>query len=386
MPLPDYQGGSIVNLMSSLLGGLDGVPNGYAPCPALPAAEVAEYRQVALMVVDGLGYEYLTRHQGGSRLAALCRARLTSVFPSTTAAAVTTFLTGDAPQQHGLTGWHMYFRELGAVLAVLPGVPRYGGVPLRQAGIDAARLFGHTPLSERWSRSSYTVTPRQIAHSDFNLAHQGKARVKPYETLDEFFALTTQLLRADEESKFVYAYWPELDQICHETGVASVETAWHFRRWDEGFGRFLKQIAGTGTLVVVSADHGLIDTAPERTIDLDVHPALADGLVLPLCGERRVAYAYVKPERREFFEAYVSSELGAGIELHRGRDLIDADWFGLGPPHPRLAERIGDYVLLMKENYIVKDWLPTERHYEQIGVHGGTSDEEMGVPLIVAAA
>ena len=38
----------------------------------------------------------------------------------------------------------------------------------------------------------------------------------------------------------------------------------------------------------------------------------------------------------------------------------------------------------MKENYILKDWLVGEERYRHVGVHGGVSSAEMGVPLIVA--
>ena len=58
----------------------------------------------------------------------------------------------------------------------------------------------------------------------------------------------------------------------------------------------------------------------------------------------------------------------------------------MGLPHPRLHERIGDYTLIMKEKAVIKDWLPGEPRYVQIGVHGGVTAQEMYVPLIVAEA
>lgn len=386
MPLPEYQDGSIVNLMGSLVQGLGGEATGYAPLRGLPPEEIGEYRQVVLMVVDGLGCNFLARKRRRSSLEELTRTRLTSVFPSTTAAAVTTFLTGVAPQQHGLTGWHMYFRELGSVLAVLPGVPRYGGAPLKQAGVDVPRFFGHRSVFDRLPVESHVVSPRRIAHSDFNLAHQGRAEIRPYDTQDDFFLGVAKLLRANRNRKFVYAYWSDLDRISHEAGAFSAETDWHFTSWEEGFRRFLKYVEDTGSLILVTADHGFIDTDPSRSIDLDDHPDLADCLALPLCGERRVAYCYVKPERTERFESYVRAELDAAVELRRSSELIEQGWFGKGTPHPRLADRIGHYTLVMKENYVIKDWLPDERRYEHIGVHGGISEEEMWVPLIVAVA
>lgn len=386
MPLPDYEGSGIVNLLSSLLTGLGGVSNGYAPIASLPPAEVGAYRNFVLIVVDGMGYEFLTRRSQESFLRRHLRDRLTSVFPSTTATAVTSFLTGLAPQQHGLTGWHMYFKELGAVLSVLPGTPRYGGAPVGKCGIEMGKLLGHEPVFDRIPLPCHIVSPRRIAYSDFNLAHRGRAELRAFDSLDDFFGIIARTLRKDERRKFIYAYWPDLDHIGHENGLGGPEAERHLAELDGAFSIFFEQIAGTDTLLVVAADHGQIDSDATRIIELDDHPELNECLILPLCGERRAAYCYVKSGEARRFERYVQDHLAAYLELHPSRDLLAAGYFGLGPPHPRLAERIGDYTLIMKENYVIKDWLPGERRYLQIGVHGGTSSEEMFVPLIVATA
>jgi hypothetical protein len=385
MQLPDYEGAGIVNLLSSIITGLDGEPTGYAPCSDLPSAELSDHRNVVLIVLDGLGYEFLMRQDHGRFFRQHLRGRLTTVFPSTTASAVTSFLTGLAPQQHGLTGWHMYFKELGAVLSVLPGVPRLGGLPLGKCSIDVKTFFGHVPIFDRIPLPSYIVSPSRIAHSDFNLAHQGRAQLRDFDTLEEFLGVIAGTLRKNPHRKFVYGYWPELDHIGHETGSASAETERHLAELDRAFEAFLGNIAGTDTLLIIAADHGQIDSDATRTVELEDHPELNECLILPLCGERRVAYCYVKPGETQRFERYVQDNLTSFLEMHRSWDLLASGWFGPGEPHPRLAERIGDYTLIMKENYVIKDWLPGERQYRQIGVHGGMSPEEMFVPLIVAA-
>jgi len=65
------------------------------------------------------------------------------------------------------------------------------------------------------------------------------------------------------------------------------------------------------------------------------------------------------------------------------RELLD--WFGPGTPHPRFAERIGDVALLMRGHYTVKDWAPGESRHLHIGNHGGTSEDEMLIPLVLEA-
>jgi hypothetical protein len=386
MVLPDYHGGSIVNLMASI-GTALGTENPFYPALGqLEPSALAEARNVLLLVIDGLGYEYLTGSSAGGALRRNLRGRVTSVFPSTTAAAVTSFLTGLGPQQHGLTGWHTYFREVGVVAAVLPFRARHGGPSLSESGIGLPTLLGPRPLANRLRVPCHMVAPERIIHSEFNCAYGGAARRRGYGALDGMFAAMVELVQQGSERKYIYAYFPDLDALAHEHGIASQAAANLLAELDDALGRFLEAIRGTGTAVIVTADHGHIDSGPGRLIELEDHPDLAETLVLPLCGERRVAYCYVHPDREKHFVDYVTGELDRYADLYASADLLGEGWFGLGQPHPRLAERVGHYTLVMKENYAIKDWLPGERRHVHIGVHGGVSKEEMYVPLIVANA
>lgn len=181
----------------------------------------------------------------------------------------------------------------------------------------------------------------------------------------------------------MYAYWPELDRLAHECGVGSREVGEHLDAIDTAFDAFLGRIAGSDTTVVVTADHGFVDAAPEEAIELAAHPALARTLLLPPCGEQRAAYCYVRARQERAFADYVA-RFADRVELHEAEALVAAGVFGLGAPHPRLHERVGDYVLIMKQNAVIKAWLSGEPQFEHIGVHGSTSPEEMYVPLIVA--
>lgn len=384
--LPDYQGGGIVNLMSSILAAFGEGDPPYATLRALDPAELRAAKNVVLLVVDGMGYDHLTGHGSGSHLHGHLRASMTSVFPSTTATAITTFLTGLAPQQHALTGWHMYFREIGAILAVLPLRARHGGPVLRECGRDPAALFDHTAVFDRLGVPSHVVSPASIINSDFNRLHSGSAHRTGYTNLAQCFEILARLIKEATGPQFIHAYYPDIDTRAHPCGIASREVAACFDRLDTACAAFLAAIRGSDTTLIVTADHGFIDSPPERLIELDNHPELAQTLVLPLCGERRVAYCYVHPEQCERFEDYVQREFAGCAIAMKSAQLIEQGWFGPGTPHPRLAGRIGHYTLIMQDDWTIKDWLVGERRHAQIGVHGGISDAEMLVPLIVAHA
>ena len=390
MELPDYHGGSIVNLMRSIERGLGARPceaaSAYPELSALPAAALAGARNIVLLVIDGLGYDYLTRAGTGGALHGHLRARLTSVFPSTTATAVSSFLTGVGPQQHALTGWHTWLRELGCLAATLRFRPRHGGEPLSRAGIDPRSVYTAEPMFDRLAASSHVVSPETIIDSDYNVAHCGIAQRRPYKEWPELFSKVAEIVRSGSERNFIHAYTYELDAAAHSYGCASQELQDKFRQIDAAYARFLDEIAGSDTLVIAVADHGFIDSPKAACIELADHPQLAETLMLPLCGERRIAYCYVQAGQEGAFERYVQTRLGHCAEMHRSAELIELGWFGLGAAHPRLAERVGHYTLVMKDDYTIKDWILGEQRYLTVGVHGGVSAAEMHVPLIVAVA
>ena len=86
------------------------------------------------------------------------------------------------------------------------------------------------------------------------------------------------------------------------------------------------------------------------------------------------------------FIAEAAAFFGDRAEVRPSRALADEGWFGPGRAHPRFAERIGDVALVMKGRGTVKDWVPGESRHLHIGNHGGTSEDEMHIPLVVATA
>jgi hypothetical protein len=380
--LPDYAGGSIANLMQSIAAAF-GVPAAVCPPLAEPLPALSARRDVVLIVVDGLGRCYLAQEAPGSALAHNTARTLTSVFPSTTASAITTFLTGATPTEHGLIGWHLYFEEIDAIGAVLPFRMRGSDEPLSRRGLAPGALLRGPTLLERLPAQTHVVSPRKIADSDFNVAHSGRAQRHAYASLAEFGSVIERCLRAPGGRRFVYAYWPELDSIAHEYGANSRQAGESLRRFDTAFARLLASLRGSDATVLVTGDHGLVDAPESDLILLEQHPRLAAMLARPLSGERRVAYCHVRPDAQRAFEDYVGNELGERATLHRSESVLASGWFGPGTPHPRLASRVGDYVLVMNGRATIKDWLPGEKRYRQIGVHGGLSGEEMLVPLVV---
>jgi len=379
---PDYQGGSIVNLMSSILIALGNSNNHHVSLNNLDAELLTRATNIVLLVLDGLGYHYLCEQGRKSTLHQHLQSRMTTVFPSTTATAISTFMTGMAPQQHGLTGWFTYFEELESIVTVLPCKTRYTNHN-EDIAIDARSLYGHTPVFDLLDVDSYVVTPKNIAYSEYSLSHRGKGVIKPYETLAECFDFTTDIIMSGKQRKYVYTYWPEFDGMAHQKGVGSQDVANHFVDIDKAFAKFIGDIRGSNTLVIATADHGIIDSGPNLCVELEEYPKLQEMLLMPLSGERRIPYCYVKPDRKEEFKNYITDYFPDQIDLCESSELLSNNFYGLGKPHPQLHKRIGDYMLSMKGNMTIMDTLANEKRFFHIGTHGGLSEQEMMVPLVI---
>ncbi|HHH39343.1 MAG TPA: phosphodiesterase, partial [Sedimenticola sp.] len=313
-----------------------------------------------------------------------CIGPVTSVCPSTTATAIPTFLTGRPPQQHGFSGWFTWFGELGCQLVVLPFRHRLGYTPIPESVLTPDVLSGCGPFGDLLGERCRTLMPETLAGSAFNRAFLGRAENVPFSGLD---GLCDGLVAASTGGgrSYSYAYWPEFDALAHPNGVGSRVVARHLQLLDRAFLSLCQRLAGSDTLLLVTADHGFMDTVPGHIHRLEQHPELAETLLLPLSGEPRLAWCHVRPGRQRRFERYIADHFQGVVDLHPSSRLLDEGWFGLGEPDPRLRDRIGDYALLMQGDHCLTGRVPGEHPLEHIGVHGGVSSREMRVPLIMVA-
>jgi hypothetical protein len=382
MVRPDYAGGGFANLIASIVEACGGVPR-HAGLTALPARELASARNIVLLLVDGLGDRYLAREGAGGALLARRRGAITSVFPSTTASAITTSFTGWTPLEHGLTGWFTLFGEAGCVGAPLPFQRRGEKAPLPA---DPARLYRATPLFDGLARRSIVVSHRSIVDSTYNRHHCGRAERVAYDTLEGLVDAIVAAARSGTDPVYTYAYWPEFDALSHRHGNSSAEARAHLRAVDAAYGELMARLAGTGSVVVATADHGFVDSLGADALDFADAPGLAGLLRYPLCGESRAAFCHVQEGRVGEFMARARDWLGDRARVCPSAELAAEGWFGPGDPHPRLAERIGDVALVMHGHTTVKDWTPGEVRHRHLGHHGGTSEDEILIPLIVGSA
>ena len=373
---PDYNN-SIVNLMSSI-GKASEVSSPYTSLRLLE--NLKESTNIVLMIVDGLGYNYLCKFGHRTALLKNLRGSITSVFPPSTGSAITSFLSGLAPQQHAVVGWYVHLKELGLVSRILPYTNAVDenviDVPISKV-IDVKGIFSDI------KREYFMVYDNNIVDSEFTKNLADSAQRIGYSDIDTFFGCIANSLSKGPSQSYVYAYWPILDSISHLLGCESPEVKKHLMEFDEKLQAFIEKLDGTDTSLIITADHGFHDVLPENVIYMRNHPVLMDCLSLPVCGDTRTGFCYVKPSKVSEFEEYIEGELKEACSLHRSEDLVQDGWFGLYEPHRRLLDRVGDYTLIFKEGYALINSFVGFEPPELRGHHGGVTSDELLVPLIV---
>lgn len=380
LPPPPSLSRGLPNLMAAIGQAFGGGPQASVPLPGL-AAHLGEAEALILLVVDGMGEVQLRRHLAGGSLDRACFDIIDSVYPPTTAAAVGTFLTGLPPLGHALTGWTQWCEEVGETLSILPLSRRGEGRPAPEAERWAEKILALPTFADRLPVPVTHVMPAWIAHSPFNRRLAGNVAQEPYHGTTDLFPAIERALDSGRGRRFIYAYWPEYDNAAHDHGPDGEYAVAQLKQLEAALEAFVRRRRGTQATLLVTADHGFIATSPQRRIDLADHPDLAACLLRPLTGERRTAYAHVVPERREFFAATLEARLGHALWMVPSETLVEAGWFGRCEPHPRFASRIGDFVLLLKEDWSLVDTRPGDHHPPLLGLHGGSSAAELRIPL-----
>ena len=359
---PDFTR-NIVNISATLAEFL-GCPNEKPTLPALARALGGGYKNVVLLVLDGLGMFPLEKNLGeGSFLRKNVKEVLTSVFPSTTTNATTTLQTNAYPMEHGWFGWSLYFEELHRAVNIFEDVDSQTGEPVEKG--YARRVLPTVPFYRR-IRADYTanvVVP----------AFWGEEENKyVWNDLGGLFEQIENVCKK-EGKQFVYAYCTEPDSAMHRYGVSSAEAKEVIGALNDGAEALCRKLSDT--LVLITADHGQIDVG--GSFELYKDGALLSLLEWPPYLEARASAFRVKEGRDEAFKAMFCEKYGKDFELFSSKELIAENYFGgTANGHARL---LGDYIAVGTTDKIMK---LTPRSHNFKGHHTSLT-EEMLVPLII---
>ncbi len=365
-----------------------------------------QYDAVVLFFVDAFGWRFLERYLEQSPLLRRIAqegvvSKLTSQFPSTTAAHVTTIHTGLPVGQSGVYEWFYYEPRLDDVIA--PLLFSFAGDnsvnSLLRTGISPSELFPQKTLYQDLRRAdvrSFVFVDHAYAHSPYSQTVFDGAEVVPYKTLPEaLLNLRRMLLERQEGKAYYHLYFAHIDAICHRYGPESPHVAAEIENFLMAVDKFFMEgLAGETnrrTLLLITADHAQVAIDPATTIYLnreipDITPYIRKnraGKLLVPAGSPRDLFLHINDGHLDDAHALLGRNFEGRAEVHRVADLIADDFFGCDEPSPVFLSRVGDLVILPYAHESV--WWYEKGRFEQVfyGSHGGLMPEEMDTILLV---
>ena len=402
--LPHYNGLSIANLPATAAALLGGQLS--ASAPPLPRQLWSDWtpglKRVIIVILDALGYRRLRRQMADDQelnaFRQLAEAGrffpLTSVCPSTTTAALSTFWTGRTPAEHGLLGYELYLREYGTLSNLITISPTYDkrSEVLVDWGLVPEKFLPVPDLSKQLAPQGISL--RRLTFRPF--INSGMSRIfrrsendestQGYLTLADMWTKLRHMLRPEYDTpEIIIGYWGGVDGLAHAYGPGTESWQAEVRTvacsLEREFLRRLSPQDREGTLLLITADHGQALAPPEKGVLLTEHTALRDMLALPLSGESRLSYLCVRHGRADDVQAYFAQHLADKFVLLNSADALKAGLFGPGTPAPETPFRIGDLVALARGANTLQRG---DRKPKLRGRHGGLTPDEMLVPLLGA--
>jgi hypothetical protein len=359
--LPDYAGGSLVNLVAELERRL----TGDSPSPPLHphlAAHIPEADTYVLCLFDGLGAGQLT-HPAAESLLRSQRATIDCQFPATTTVALSILSTGLPPSQHGLLGYQAWLPELEVVANTIHWTTLWGD----KLNYPLAPFLPAPNLAERLTAAgveTVTIQPAHFHDSPLTTVLFRGCRFEGIYNVEEWIDAVVQL--AGARNRLVVAYLPFVDYAAHVGGQRSEEYVQAVEMvaaaWSEVCRRLPDHAVAVGT-----ADHGLIDFPKDKQYRI----ADEDHNGRVFFGDGRAMF--VKGDGASLAERIPATWVPIGDMIH---------WWGPEPRHPKLDDRLPDGVLIADD-----DILLLHKHSDDrlVGNHGALTDAERLIPLMVSS-
>ncbi|MGC8515279.1 MAG: alkaline phosphatase family protein [Thermoplasmata archaeon] len=364
---PDYSGGSIYNISQTVKNSL-GLKATHAGIRFLKAPD----KPISLVVLDGLGYE-LAISAGEIRGDT---PYLTSVFPSITCTALTSLLSGQMPGEHGVLGDTTFLYRMGTIInnstyssiySQNPGeLSRY--MPMRDA-YGANNIINEATLA---GKRCAVVCPEQWQNKELaNLTASESGEHFYYNSMDNAFEQYRKAIGKDFD--FIYFYLPYIDQASHKFGPHSAHTVDTAKKILKAVKSLSLECKNRYTSMI-TADHGHIKVRKTTRLDQGRH-ALSN-LKVPPFGSARSFFLNIEDASKNDLERNHEGLLAYKATSKSVTKLLGSDTC--------LKKTLFNYIIASDSD--VSFYYPPavgSNDSAMIGDHGGLTEAEMLVPLIV---
>ena len=362
------------------------------------------YEKIILFFIDGFGWRFVDKFWSHPFFKKIKNkgiiSKITSQFPSTTAAHVTKIHTGLTVGESGIFEWNYYEPKVERIIS--PLLFSFAGDKkrntLKKTQINPEEIFPKKTFYQKLKKmgvKSYIFqhqeyTPSTYSDIAFKEAHQ----IYGYKTLSEAIINLFQITHQEKEKSYYFLYFDKIDTISHQYGPNSPQVEAEIENFLTVVEKlFLKNFFNLkNTIFLLTADHGQVEVNPKTTIYLNLKfPKIKKwikrnkkGRLLVPGGSCRDMFLYIKEENLPEAKKFLEEKLAGKAEVYLVNDLISQGFFGKKISKEFLS-RVGNLVILPYKGESV--WWYKKGRFEQrfYGHHGGLSKEEMEIPLALIA-
>ena len=360
-----------------------------------------QYDAVVLFLVDGFGWRFFERFQEMPFLKRMANQgsieKLTSQFPSTTAAHLTTIHTGWNVGQSGVHEWIYYEPHVDALIS--PLLFSYAGVwerdQLKSSGVPPALFYPRGlfyPELKELGVKPFGLGSRDYTPSTYSSTVMEGAQLRSFKTLSEALINLRSMIEAQTQPAYFYLYFDRIDTLAHDYGPTAPQVEAEIETFLLMMDYYFERVFGgkKRILFLMTADHGQVEVDPKTTIYLNRNPqflgferflkANRKGQLLVPAGSPRDLFLYIKDDMLEEAQSFLVPRLEGKADVVKTQELIEQGYFG-PDVSSRFRERVGNLIVLPYQYESV--WWYEKGKFEQrfYGHHGGLTPQEMDTVL-----
>ena len=364
---PPFGTGTLAEVLPSACGAL-GLA-GFSDVLRIGSHSSAVPRHIVIVLVDGLGWRQLQAAADHAPHVVGRGESISTAFPSTTPVGLATLGTGSAPGMHGMVGATFFLPETDGILHPLTWAddPHPQAIQPEMTVLERAEAAG---------ASVHAIGPRAFARSGLTRA---ALRGGNYVGADSVGERIAEAAVRDSGPALTYVYWGDLDKTGHVHGVDSDAWRLELEHVDSIIER-LRRSLEPESLLVVTADHGMIDCPDAAHVDIDAMKPLQQG-VRRIAGEPRMRHVYARTGAAAAVAATWAEELEGRAWVLSREGAVDAGLFG--DTEADYADRIGDVLAIARDSTSLVSPRTDALVSALRGQHGSLTPAEMEIPLIV---
>lgn len=332
---------------------------------------------VIVVLIDGLGFWNLMERKGHAPyLRSLVNQShnqqpISSSFPTTTVAALSVFGTGTCPGLTGMTGYSQINPDNGQLSQMIQF----------SNGANPELIQREPTIFEQLSAQDVRVTTSGFPKFANSALTRAALRGSNYISGANPSQRISTAARSSFEPGLTYVYIRDADKMGHQYG-------WDNERWIGTFERVDAQLkslakkAAPGTLIAITADHGMIASDSSTRIDIAERPELQEGVAL-VGGEPRAVSLYVEEGMNPNDVAQRWRHvLEDKARVYTKDEAIAAGLYG--PVHDRVLPYIGDVIAMASSNVTIVDSCTQSDVATHLpAVHGSLTRAELDIPFLL---